>query len=147
MWIIRAEFGSIHELVTIFLELTEGRSLVRGSVVLMFSASHLANAGLAAYIEDLVAAKKRVLGALGKDIYFSAAPPMLLPGTGNRELISNITALVDWINKGVAEEVNFNISGRVALDAIMENGRGGGQHGATTRLRLPATIDGLDRKI
>ena len=115
--------------------------------MLMFSASHLANVGLAAYIEDLVAAKKRVLGALGRDIYFSAAPPMLLLGTGNRELISNITALVDWINKGVAEEVNFNISGRVALDAIMENGRGGGQHGATTRLRLPATIDGLDRKI
>ena len=70
MGIIRAEFGSIHELVTIFLELTEGRSLVRGRVVLMFSASHLSNAGLAAYIEDLVAAKKRVLGALGRDIYF-----------------------------------------------------------------------------
>ena len=85
--IIRLEFGSLHELVTIFLELLEGRSLASGSLVLIFSATHLANVGLAAYIEDLVATKKRILGGLGRDIHFSPAPPMLLYGTGNRDLI------------------------------------------------------------
>ena len=113
----------------------------------MFSASHLANVGISAYIEDLAAAKKRITGGLGRDIYFSSAPPMLLSGTGNSELITNITALVDWVSNRVPEEVNFISSSRVALDVIIENGRGGSQTGPTTRMRLPVSLDGHDKKI
>ena len=144
--IIRLEFGSLHELATILLELMEGWTLTRGSVVLLFSATHLANVGLAAYIEDLVEAKKRILGALGRDIYISSAPPMLLAGTGNKELISNIFALEEWVSYGVTEEINFYSSSRVALDTILENGRGGGQHCNTSRLRLPASLDSQEKK-
>ena len=137
--IIRLEFGSLHELATILLELMEGRTLTRGSVVLLFSVTHLANVGLAAYIEDLVEAKKRILGALGRDI--SSAPPMLLAGTGNKELISNIFALEEWVSYGVTEEIYFYNSSRVALDSILENRRGGGHW--TALQHLEAASPGL----
>ena len=73
--IIRLEFGSMHELVSIFLELLEGRRLSPGSIIMIFSLSHIANVGVAAYIEDLVACRKRLVGALGSNIYVTAAPP------------------------------------------------------------------------
>ena len=73
--IIRLEFGSILDLVGILLELLQGRSLTNGSIVMIFTASHLANVGLASYIEDLVVAKRKLAAALGRGIYFAAAPP------------------------------------------------------------------------
>ena len=139
--IIRLEFGSLYDLATILLELMEGRTLTRGSVVLLFSATHLANVGLAAYIEDLVEAKKRILGALRRDIYISSAPPMLLAGTENKELISNIFALEEWVSYGVTEEIYFYNSSRVALDSILENRRGGGHW--TALQHLEAASPGL----
>ena len=145
--IIRLEFGSLHELVTIFLELLEGRFLASGSLVLIFSATHLANVGLAAYIEDLVATKKRILGGLGRDIHFAPAPPMLLNGTGNRDLICSTFCLTDWVEDGAPEELSFAESNRRALDSIIDNGKGGGQPFVSTRLRLHTSMDSHEKRI
>ena len=60
MRIIRLEFGSLHQLVSIMLDLLEGRRLCPGSLILMFSVTHIAQVGIAGYIEDLVASKKKI---------------------------------------------------------------------------------------
>ena len=73
MRIIRLEHGNICDLTTILLDQLQGRRLSDGSVVMVFSAAHLALVGLTGYIEDLVAARRRLLTALGKNIYFTAA--------------------------------------------------------------------------
>ena len=49
--------------------------------------------GLQAYIEDMVLARRRLLSSLGLNIYFMAAPPLLLCGSSNNELLKNTFAL------------------------------------------------------
>ena len=88
--IIRLEFGSIHELVSTLLELLEGRKLDSGSTILLFSATHLAHVGIAGYIEDLVATRKRITAALGNNIYVSTAPPLLMCGMEWEETIRDV---------------------------------------------------------
>ena len=88
--IIRLEFGSIHELVSTLLELLEGRKLGSGSIILLFSATHLSHVGIAGYIEDMVAARKRISAALGGDIYVSTAPPLLMCGMEWEETIRDV---------------------------------------------------------
>ena len=81
--IIRLEQGSIAELTSTLLERLSGRQLCLGSIVMVFSAVHLALIGLTAYIEDLVCARKRLLANLGPNIYITAAPLLLLSGSSN----------------------------------------------------------------
>ena len=144
--IIRLEFGSIMDLVGILLDLLRGRSLTNGSIIMMFSASHLANVGLAGYIEDLVSARRKLAAALGRGIYFAAAPPMLLGGTRNTDLISNISALTAWVNLAAEEDSRFSATSDIALQIMLENGSNGGQRYSCTRVRLPASLDNLDKK-
>ena len=144
--IIRLEFSNIHDLVTILLDLLRERILASGSIILIFSASHLSNVGLAAYVEDLVAANRRILGALGGGVYFSAAPPMLMGGTGNGDLIVSISALTAWISTAVGEDTSFIVSSKVAMDTLLENGGGGGQYSSCTRVRLPTSLSSHDNK-
>ena len=73
--IIRIEFGSLADLVSILLEQLDSQKLAPSSIILLFSMSHIAQVGVAAYIEDLVAAKIRLRAVLGADIYVSTAPP------------------------------------------------------------------------
>ena len=140
--IIRLEFGSMHELVSILLELLEGRKLSPGSIIMIFSLSHIANVGVAAYIEDLVACRKRLVGALGGDIYVTAAPPLLLPGVALPAAIRDISSLHDWIEGGVAEEVLFKTACDEALEAISDNGYGEAQVEVSARLRTSANLSG-----
>ena len=87
----------MNELVSILLELLEGRRPSPGSIIMIFSLSHIANVGVAACIEDLVACRKHLVGALARDIYVTAAPPLLLPGIALPAVIRDITSLHGWI--------------------------------------------------
>ena len=144
MRIIRIEHGSLHELTSLFIDVLGDRKLAGGGIVMLFSATHLSNVGLTAYIEDFVTARRRLLTALGPNIYFTAAPPLLLGGTENTELIKNIFALVGWSNSTMAEEVRLDASNDTALGVILENGSGGGQAASTSRVRLPKSCTSLE---
>jgi hypothetical protein len=54
------ENGSIRDLVDEFLVRVKNRRIPKGSIVLLFTASHLADVGLAMYTEDLLAARKMI---------------------------------------------------------------------------------------
>ena len=137
MRIIRLEHGNICDLTTILLDQLQGRRLSDGSVVMVFSAAHLALVGLTGYIEDLVAARRRLLTALGKNIYFTAAPPLLLGGSRCSELVKNIFALVGWAGQTFPEEIRLEEASNTALNILLENGHGGAQPATATRVRLP----------
>ena len=128
------------------IEQLSGRALSDGSVVLLFSASHLAAVGLTAYVKDLVAARKRILNYCGRSIYVAAAPPLILGGSRDNGLISNILTLQGWINSSHAEEVIFPMAAKAALDVILENRAGSAQLASTARVRLPKSTDSLDVK-
>ena len=138
--VIRLEFGSIPDLAKILLELLDGRQLCPGSIILLFSASHLANVGLAGYIEDLVAARRALQGALGPDILVSSAPPLLLCGLEREEAIRDVFDLQEWLITACEEEILFRSANDEALCAIMLNGRGGSQLEHRARIRLPARL-------
>ena len=120
--------------------------LASGSIILIFSASHLASVGLTAYIEDLVAANRRIFGVLGSGIYFTWAPPLLLSGTCNSDLIISISALTAWISTAVGEESTLSAASKAAIETILKNGGGGGQNNSCTRVRLPSAISRHDNK-
>ena len=148
MRIIRLEFGSLHTLVTILLEMMEGRRLCPGSLILLFSVSHITHVGIAGYIEDMVAAKKRIQAKLGENINVSAAPPLLLCGLDREESIRDISELQGWMAAASQEELHFKAANEEALCAIMENGYGGSQPEYRQRVRLPADMSGrLAQKI
>ena len=78
--------------------------------------------GIAGYIEDLVAAKKRLQAKLGENIYVSTAPRLLLCGLNREESIRDIFGLQGRIGGAVQEELHFKAANEEALCAIMENG-------------------------
>ena len=144
--LIRIEFGSIPDLVKILLELLEGRKLSPGSIILIFSASHISNVGLAAYIEDMVEAVVTLKSALGRDILVSTAPPLLLCGTEREEVIRDIFDLFEWVNSAAEEEDVLRVSNDEALCSIMENGHRGSQLEHRSRIRLPVSMSSLAPK-
>ena len=139
--IIRLEHGSIPDLCGALLDLLNGRVLNPGSIVLIFSATHLAQVGLTAYVTDLVAAKRRLYSSVGKDVYFAAAPPLLITGTNNKELVNNIFALTGWTTSAMPEETRLSVASSIALEVILESGQGGFQEASNSRARLPARAD------
>ena len=148
MSFVRLEFGGLHQLVSILLDLLEGRKLCPGSLILLFSVTHIAQVGIAGYIEDLVSARKRLKEKLGDSIYVSAAPPLLLCGLDREESIRDIFDLQEWLVGAVPEELHFKSANYEALCAIMENGDGGAQPEYRARVRLPVSLSGaLAQKI
>ena len=142
--IIRLENGNIYELCSLFLELLGDRRLCGGSILLIFSASHLARVGITAYIEDMVTAKRRLTTRIGNTSHVSAAPPMLMCGTSNSELIKNMFALAGWTNLALPEDIRLEASNNIALGIILENGQGGSQPVSSTRVRLPVSINSYE---
>jgi hypothetical protein len=51
--IVRVENGSLSEIVNCFLELTRGKEIQAGSVIVLFSTAHLQLRGVAGYMADL----------------------------------------------------------------------------------------------
>ena len=142
--IIRLEHGSLFDLCSTLLDILGDNKLSLGSIVMLFSATHLSRVGLTAYIEDLVTAKRRLTANLGEETYVTAAPPLLMGGTASCELVKNIFALTGWVTNTLPEELRMKKSSEVALSIILENGTGGSQPSSSSRVRLPASISKLE---
>ena len=63
--IIRIEDGALPELVNCWLEVTKNKTIPKGSVVVMFSTTHLLMEGLAGYVEDMIREIKKIKGIFG----------------------------------------------------------------------------------
>jgi hypothetical protein len=63
-----------------FLRLLGNRRVPKGSIIMIYSASHLADVGVAAYAEHLVEASEQLNEKLGKETLVAPLPPVLLGG-------------------------------------------------------------------
>jgi hypothetical protein len=94
--IILVENADLNELVDEFLRLLGNRRVPKGSVIMLFSASHLANVGVAEYAEQLIEASKRLKDKLGKETLVAPLPPVLLGGCNDPSLVRSLYELIVW---------------------------------------------------
>jgi hypothetical protein len=140
--IIRVENGSIQSLTSEFLNLGRGYTLGTGSVVLIFSASHMAMAGTAGYVEDLLSASAQIRSVLGQHIKVAPAPHLFIAGCKNTEVIRICAEVSAWIDEAYSEDDAYLVeSFRLANELLVADNDDEVQDDYTRRLRLPATND------
>jgi hypothetical protein len=102
--VIRLEWGSINEIIDVFLDITRGCSIPAGSVVLIGSLTHLADVGLAAYAEDLSKGASKVNRVMQGGVV--VLPGLIFPpgGVSNPVLTRAIFDVIEW-SKTVAKVV------------------------------------------
>jgi hypothetical protein len=91
--IVLVENAAISELVDEFLRLLGNRRVPKGSVILLFSASHLADVGVSAYAEQLVEASEWLREKLGRETLVAPLPPVLLGGCTDPSLVRSLFKL------------------------------------------------------
>ena len=148
MKIIRVENGTLWEIFGIFHEtIRRGRlHLPAGSVVLLGSASHPADVGLTAYVEELCAVAHRIQSLQGGSIYFSPCPMLLLAGRNNSMLIRAIIELTEWSNVVFTDSVSYCAGAmRDATNGLRKNSTGDCA-ASSCRLLLPAGLGSVSFK-
>jgi hypothetical protein len=96
MHIIRRENGSLHQLAAELMDLSRGMVVERGSLILMFSGSHMARAGTVGYIEDLLAATASIKSVMGQELRVAPLPPMFLGGCNSPEVLRIAAEVSAW---------------------------------------------------
>jgi len=66
--IVRVENGTLHEMMSVFLDLVQGSFVPMGTVVLVAGLAHLGHVGLSAYAEDLHSVSKRMYDRFGSGV-------------------------------------------------------------------------------
>jgi hypothetical protein len=144
MMVIRLEYGSPHELVEIFLDLTRGCRIPAGSVVLLSSLSHLADVGLAAYTADLNSAATKLTRALRGGVV--VLPGFVFPAANinNAMVVRGMIDLLTWSAEAsrVMDSVQpvLRESHLVNRDLLLKLGTGDAQSPYGVRLRLPVQL-------
>ena len=95
--IIRIEDASLSELLQCWLDITKGREIPPGSVVVIFSASHLLLEGLNGYISDLVKELRRFDSIFGGGLFAIPGLPVFLDGCSSPELIRDLWDMMCWL--------------------------------------------------
>jgi hypothetical protein len=146
--ILRIENGSIKDLVEEFLVTLGNRRFSPGSVIMIFSFSHLCNVGLSAYIEDLLLAEKVLTEKLGKETKVTPLPPMLLGGCDDKNALRSLQELMGWAAHYYHhEECYMEESHRVAAEILSESGTSSGLEWEERRYRLPSKHGDSVKKI
>ena len=94
--IIRLEDGSLADLSNVFLETICKHILPAGSVVLLHSLSHLKWVGTAAYAEDFVCARQRILATYRTGLSVLHGLPLLAEGSSDSSLANDLLSIVRW---------------------------------------------------
>jgi hypothetical protein len=140
--IIRVENGSIASLTSEFLNIVRGYTLGEGSLVLIFSAAHMATAGTIGYIEDLLSASAQIRSVLGQHILVAPAPPLFTSGCKNAEVIRICAKISAWIAGTYYEEEEYLADSFIlANEAMVGENDDDAQDDHTIRMRLPASND------
>jgi hypothetical protein len=122
---MRIENGGILDLVDEFSKQLGNRRTSPGSVFLIFSASHLGNVGLTAYIDDLLEAERRLKQRFGRETRVGPLPPLLLAGCGDPQLTRSLFELEGWIKNYYGRDDDFmEDSHALAVRMMAKNGVG-----------------------
>jgi hypothetical protein len=95
--IMRVEDASLNEIVTGFLDLTRGKEIPTGSVILLFSASHLLLRGVAGYMADYMEEVGRINAVFRGGLICSHGIPILSSGIKDSSLVRAILELGEWL--------------------------------------------------
>lgn len=136
--IIRLEDGLIEELVAEFLRIAAFNSFHATSVVLLFSASHMARSGTAAYCEDFVAAKMKLCSAI-PGLIVGPLPPFLMAGASCARTIRSTIEMAGWAGSVMKDEDGYmEDTFRKAIEYIKLMGTGA-QFDYDCMLKLPTS--------
>jgi uncharacterized membrane protein YgcG len=95
--IIRIENGTLNELVSCLLDLTRGRGIPTGSVILLCSASHLQMRGVGGYMDDLRNENERLMAISRGGVICLSGIPVLSGGCSDSTAIRAVLELGNWL--------------------------------------------------
>ena len=95
--IVRLEDGSLSDLVNIFLESVKKFVMPAGSIILLHSISHLAWAGPAAYCEDFVRARQKILAVYRSGLSVIGGLPLLANGCTDKNIVQDLATVSIWL--------------------------------------------------
>jgi hypothetical protein len=136
--IMRVEDASLKEIVTGFLDLTRGKEIPTGSVILLFSASHLMLRGVAGYMADFMEEVGRINAVFRGGLICSHGIPILSSGIKDSTLARAILELGEWLK--ISGEL-FPQKSWVALSSLILLEKGNGSF-VTETFRHPMPIKG-----
>jgi hypothetical protein len=137
--IIRIENGGLLELADELLNLVGNRRVPPGSIVLLFSPTHLTKVGLSAYISDHLAAAKTIQDLLGRETRVAPLPPLLLAGCSDKTTIREMIEFVSWAQDFYKDKDSWlEDSFEEAMKQLRRTGTGAQGDLEPRRLRLPA---------
>ena len=137
--IIRIEDGSLPELVNCWLELTQGKNIPAGSVLLIFSATHLLMEGLGGFMEDLVTEIRRLESIFGGGVIPIPGIPVFLGGCNSKEVIRETWDLMGWM-RSKGELKLPKAWSNLVVSLLGGEGAGNLQGNRTTRTRMPESL-------
>jgi hypothetical protein len=136
--IMRIELGSLIELAETFVTKMRGTRLAAGSLILVFSATSLAHAGMAAYCQDLVTALEIIRRGVGAHVLAAALPPFFAGGCDSGQVIRAAVEVGMWTVSYFGDErLAFRQTLNVATELMAESETGGYSTAPATRYRLP----------
>jgi hypothetical protein len=127
-------------LVAVWLEITKGKQIPAGSVVVMSSATHLLMEGLEGYVEDMIRSLNKIGSIFGGGIIAAPGIPIFLGGCNSPELIRDVWDLMSWLK--CIEELKL-WRGWYELIGSLTNTKGGEglQPYRCTKPRLPVSLN------
>jgi hypothetical protein len=141
--ILLVENCSLQEAAAEFIKKLGNRRVPPGSVILLLSATHLANVGLAQYTEDLLEASSKIKASVGKETICLPLPPLIMGGTDNVELVRSIFELMAWTESYyIDHNNNTEETNNMVLDLLNEMADGEFATASSRRLTLPVNPSG-----
>jgi hypothetical protein len=137
--ILRVENGTLAELVHGLLDVTGGgSSLPAGSVVLIFSASHLLMAGLAGYVADLATEIEKIERIFKGGVVALPGIPIFVGGNDDSLLTRSLLEFEDWLK--VTGQQFTSKTWNLLSSGIIEEKAGGVYTVQKARYRLPDSL-------
>jgi hypothetical protein len=143
--VMRIEYGGLMELARSFIDLMAGSSLPVGSVVIVSSASQLADIGVAGYAEEMVRCSRLLLQSFSNAISVRHGVSVLLGGAENPGLIRALAELDAWLSSLPGLD-SFPKNSRKAALLALRNSGSGNQEMYPMRLRLPISLTSFEKK-
>jgi hypothetical protein len=142
--IIRLENGRLFEMARAFVDLMTGVSLPVGSLVMISSASHLADVGLGAYAEEFSRCSKFLLHSFTNKIDVRHGISVLLGGCDAAHLVRALAELDAWL-ASLSDQDSFPVDARRAALLALKNSGRGLQPVYSLRHRLPISLSNVEK--
>jgi len=146
--IIRVENGTLMEIAEAMVGAVAGNAIKVGSLLVISSASFLAEVGLAGYAEELVRVTKFLLTSFENKVSVRMGVPLLLDGTNDPMLVRSMADLAAWSIEGLRDkrELFPDLSMKAMLVTLKNLGVGEPLVDYFTRVRLPVSLTSYEKK-